>query len=52
MGDVTATFAPTYCEMMLDNFPDFPEGRKVVTCIQCEMCTGTCSYGEVMDCPP
>ncbi len=52
MGSVTATFDPTYCEMTLDNFLEFPEGRKVLTCIQCGMCAGTCPYGDVMDYPP
>jgi heterodisulfide reductase subunit C len=28
------------------------EGRKVLTCIQCGVCAGTCPYGDVMDHPP
>jgi Fe-S oxidoreductase len=31
---------------------DFPEGKRVLTCIQCGVCAGTCPYGEVMDYPP
>lgn len=39
-------------EMTLENLYDFAEGRKVLTCIQCGICAGTCPYGEVMDYPP
>jgi Fe-S oxidoreductase len=38
--------------MTLENLAEFPEGRKVLTCIQCGLCAGTCPYGEVMDHPP
>ncbi len=40
------------CELTLENLFDFPEGRKVLTCIQCGVCAGTCPYGDVMDYPP
>jgi len=40
------------CEMTLENLALFPEGREVLTCIQCGMCAGTCPYGDVMDYPP
>jgi len=39
-------------ELTLDNYAQFPEGRALLTCIQCGMCAGTCPYGEVMDYPP
>ena len=39
-------------EMTLENLFEFPEGRRVLTCIQCGMCAGTCPYGEVMAYPP
>lgn len=39
-------------EITLDNLADFPEGRRVLSCIQCGMCAGTCPYGEAMDYPP
>lgn len=39
-------------EMTLENLFEFPEGRKVLTCMQCGMCAGTCPYGKVMDYPP
>jgi dimethylglycine catabolism B len=29
-----------------------PEGKRILTCIQCGMCAGTCPYGEYMDYPP
>jgi Fe-S oxidoreductase len=38
--------------MTLENLDLFPEGRKVLTCIQCGICAGTCPYGEFMDYPP
>lgn len=39
-------------EMTLENLAEFPEGRKVLTCMTCGMCAGTCPYGEVMSYPP
>lgn len=39
-------------EITLDNLLEFPEGRKILTCIQCGVCAGTCPYGEVMQYPP
>lgn len=39
-------------ELTLDNLMDFPEGRRILTCIQCGTCAGTCPYGEEMDFPP
>jgi len=29
-----------------------PEGRKILTCMQCGMCASTCPYGDVMEFPP
>jgi Fe-S oxidoreductase len=29
-----------------------PQGRRVLSCIQCGVCAGTCPYGEVMDHTP
>ncbi|HUJ44299.1 MAG TPA: (Fe-S)-binding protein [Opitutaceae bacterium] len=29
-----------------------PDGRRILTCIQCGTCAGTCPYGEYMDFPP
>jgi Fe-S oxidoreductase len=38
--------------MTLENLAEFPAGRKVLSCIQCGMCAGTCPHGEFMDYPP
>jgi Fe-S oxidoreductase len=40
------------CELTLESLLEFPEGRKVLTCMQCGMCAGTCPYGDVMAYPP
>ncbi len=45
-------FDQAVCELTLENMFDFPEGRKILTCIQCGICAGTCPYGEVSDYPP
>ena len=29
-----------------------PEGKRILSCMQCGMCAGTCPYGEHMDYPP
>jgi len=52
MGTPIAKSEPPVAELTLDNLFEFPEGRKVLTCIQCGMCAGTCPHGEVMDYPP
>ncbi len=39
-------------EPMLANLLATPEGRRILTCIQCGVCAGTCPYGDVMDFPP
>lgn len=39
-------------EVTLENLLQFPEGKKVLTCMQCGVCAGTCPYGDVMDYPP
>jgi Fe-S oxidoreductase len=48
----TPAVPPHYYEMTLENLLRFPEGRKVLTCLQCGTCVGTCPYGDVMDYPP
>ncbi len=40
------------CEVTFENLLQFPEGEKVLTCMQCGVCGGTCPYGDVMDYPP
>jgi len=39
-------------DITLDNLWEFPEGRRIMSCIQCGVCAGTCPHGEVMDYPP
>jgi len=46
-----AVATATY-DITLENLFEYPEGRRILTCIQCGMCAGTCPYGEVMDYPP
>jgi Fe-S oxidoreductase len=36
----------------LENLFSTPEGQKVLSCIQCGACAGTCPYGEYMSYPP
>jgi Fe-S oxidoreductase len=52
MGLGNAMVNDTSCEITLDNLLEMPEGRRILTCIQCGMCAGTCPYGDVMDYPP
>ena len=52
MGDGAVPAEQMIGEMTLENFREFPEGRKVLTCIQCGLCAGACPYGEAMDYPP
>jgi heterodisulfide reductase subunit C len=52
MGVPTVSEAPLPVEMNLDNLFQFPEGRKILACIQCGTCAGTCPYGDVLDYSP
>jgi Fe-S oxidoreductase len=52
MVHTTAGRDDASCEITLDNLLDFPEGRNILTCIQCGTCAGTCPYGDVMLYPP
>lgn len=36
----------------LETILQTPDGRRILTCIQCGTCAGTCPYGEYMDFPP
>ncbi|MGC8793968.1 MAG: hypothetical protein ACP5U2_11320, partial [Bryobacteraceae bacterium] len=39
-------------EASLENLFEFPEGRRVLACMQCGLCTGSCPYGDVIEFPP
>jgi Fe-S oxidoreductase len=40
------------CDITLETLYATPEGRRVLSCMQCGMCAGTCPHGEYMDFPP
>ncbi len=40
------------CPVTIENLPGLPEGKEILTCLQCGVCAGTCPYGEVMEYPP
>jgi len=52
MAIATTDLAGAPGELTLDNLLGTPEGRELLSCIQCGTCAGTCPYGEVMDYPP
>jgi Fe-S oxidoreductase len=39
-------------KITLDKLYETPEGKQILSCIQCGVCAGTCPYGEYMDYPP
>jgi len=39
-------------ELSLETLRATPEGRRLLSCIQCGTCAGTCPHGEYMDYPP
>ena len=41
-----------YSDLTLENLYQHPEGRRVLTCIQCGTCAGTCPHGEYMQYSP
>ncbi|MBI5383925.1 MAG: (Fe-S)-binding protein [Verrucomicrobia bacterium] len=51
---MVAMLEPELCEKgaTIETVLDTPEGKRILTCIQCGMCAGTCPYGEYMDYPP
>jgi len=40
------------CPVTLEMLPQHPDGREILTCLQCGVCAGTCPYGDVMEYPP
>ncbi len=51
LGTAPVETEPT-CQITLGNLYDTPEGKRLLTCIQCGVCAGTCPYGDVMEYPP
>jgi len=51
MGFVPVALADC-CGVTLETLTSTPEGREILTCIQCGACAGTCPYGDVMQYPP
>ncbi|GAB4319332.1 MAG: (Fe-S)-binding protein [Candidatus Sumerlaeia bacterium] len=52
---MTTATQPGACstwDLTLDTLFDTPEGRRILSCIQCGTCVGTCPYGEHMEYPP
>jgi Fe-S oxidoreductase len=47
-GEVTVCRRDTTLETLLSQ----PEGRRILSCIQCGICSGTCPYGEHMEYTP
>jgi Fe-S oxidoreductase len=39
---------PTPADLTLENLLDTEIGKRLMTCIQCGVCVGTCPYGDVM----
>ena len=52
MAQAMSTLEVDPPEITFDNLFETSEGRRILTCLQCGMCAGTCPYGEVMDYPP
>ncbi|MHA2621436.1 MAG: (Fe-S)-binding protein [bacterium JZ-2024 1] len=51
-GQTVTRMTPVPCDITLENLLEYPEGRQILTCIQCGICAGTCPYGDFMDYPP
>jgi Fe-S oxidoreductase len=49
---ITEEHIAAVSDFTLENLSATAEGRRVLTCIQCGMCAGTCPYGDYMDYPP
>jgi Fe-S oxidoreductase len=43
---------PTAEEIFIRHVSELPEGRRILNCIQCGICTGACPHGYAMDFPP
>lgn len=51
MSAVASPQSAAGVEITLENLFSFPQGRKLLTCLQCGTCTATCPYGEGMEYP-
>ncbi len=40
------------CPVTIETLPLHPEGKEILTCMQCGVCAGACPYGDVMEYPP
>ena len=45
-------FDSSVCGVSVDNLFESDEGRRILSCIQCGMCVGTCPHGHKMQYPP
>lgn len=52
MSQSSSTTLEAESEFTIESLLGSPEGRKILTCMQCGMCAATCPYGDVMDYPP
>ena len=52
MALTIADAAGAVAALTVENLLETPEGRELLSCIQCGTCVGTCPYGEVMRFPP
>jgi dimethylglycine catabolism B len=49
--DINGTSALRSC-ITLENLFSIPEGRQLLSCVQCGTCVATCPYGDVSQYPP
>lgn len=52
MGEIATGLESACTAVTLETLPFTPEGKEILTCIQCGTCAGTCPYGDVMEYPP
>jgi Fe-S oxidoreductase len=49
---MTDVCAPAGEHLSLEHLFDVPQGRRILSCLQCGTCSATCPYGDVMEYPP
>jgi dimethylglycine catabolism B len=52
MSAANALLEEASCPTSLADLLETAEGRRLMSCIQCGTCAGTCPYGEMMEYPP